>query len=156
MKKLFVFSILILGFSFSNNASEIDLPEAQNLQADSQLHQSSGRVILLYVSSPDCAFCARLEEEVIGPLIKSGEYNNKIILRNMIWESSVPVINFSGEKQLPVDFLLAYKIVATPTLLFLNGDGTEVAKGITGYQGDDFYWYYLDLAIEQANDSIRL
>jgi len=128
----------------------VELPAAVNLQQDAELRKSTGMTIMVYVSAPDCPYCTRLEEEVIKPLLRSGDYTNKLILRNMNWDSSVPVVDFQGVPQEPGDFLLKYNIIATPTLLFLNSDGSEAAKRITGYQGSDFFWYYLDRAIQRA------
>ncbi len=131
--------------------SDVELLVATNLQAISRLHKTTGRTIVLYVSSPECGYCERLEEDILKPLIRSGDYENDVILRNMNWDSSIPIVNFSGDKQIPADFLLEYAIVVTPTVLFLRGDGSEASTRIVGYQGSDFYWYYLDLAIEHAN-----
>ncbi len=66
-----------------------------------------------------------------------------------------PNYKFSGNKQTPADLLQTYKIIATPTLLFLKGDGSEIVKRITGYQGSYFFWDYLDKAVENANNLLQ-
>jgi len=152
-------SVMITGlFTLQAKADEDELeileyiavPEAENLEQDAKFRDETGMAIMVYVSAPDCPYCVRLEEEVILPLLRSGDYSNKLILRNINWDSSLPVIDFDGIAKEPGDLLLKYNIIATPTLLFLNSDGTEASKRITGYQGDDFFWYYLDRAIERS------
>jgi len=163
-KTLYHLSILLLSlmitglFTLQTQADEDELevleyiavPGAENLMQDAKLRDESGMAIMVYVSAPDCPYCVRLEEEVILPLLRSGDYSRKLILRNINWDSSLPVIDFDGIAKEPSDLLLKYNIIATPTLLFLNSDGTEASKRLTGYQGDDFFWYYLDRAIERS------
>ena len=130
-----------------HNSKYISL--AKDLQASAaQLPQK--KVFLLYVSAPGCSYCERLEQQILEPLLVSGNYADKLLLRKINWESELEVANFSGEPQLPVDLLLDYKIIATPTLLLLDKNGRQLAEPIVGYNGSDYYWYYLDLAIEQS------
>jgi thioredoxin-related protein len=128
-------------------ADEIIIPTLINLQQDANLQQSSGRGILLYVSLSGCNYCAQLEEDVLRPMISSGDYKDKVIIRKINWQSSLPIIDFNGKEQLSADFLLPYQIKATPTLLFLQEGGVESVPAIVGYQDNGFYWYYLDKAI---------
>jgi len=146
--------VLLLIATPDGYADKARLKDVDNLQKIAKLQKETHRVIILYVSSSDCVYCVRLEEDIIQPLIISGDYDDKVLLRKVSWESSNPLINFSGVKQIPADFLLKYKIIATPTLLFLKGDGTEASKRITGYHGDFFFWDYLDKAIDSANKKI--
>jgi len=124
---------------------------AKNLAEDGKIQQQSNRTILLYVSAPDCAFCKKLEKEVLFPLIFSGEYLDRIILREIDWTSSIPIKDFSGEMVLPKTFLNQYNIQITPTLLFLDATGNPLVDRLLGYRGGEFYWYYLDMAIKKAN-----
>jgi thioredoxin-related protein len=146
MKYLSAFLIL---FAVNLCADEVSIPLLTNLQQDASLQRSSGRGILLYVSLPSCSYCTQLEEDVLRPMISSGDYKDKVIIRKINWQSSLPIIDFNGEEQLPADFLLPYQIKVTPTLLFLQEGGVESVPAIVGYQDNGFYWYYLDKAIDE-------
>ncbi len=148
--------VLIVLYSTLSNASHSGekIPLAANLQSDGKLQQKTGKVILLYVSAPHCAFCKRLEKEVLLPLIHSGEYQNKIILRKINWRSDTPVIDFKGVSKRPSEILKPYGIQITPTLLFLDANGRPVIERLLGYRGGEFYWYYFDVAIDKANKLI--
>ena len=135
--------------SIDNNLPVI--PLASDFQADGLEQQISKRVILLYVSAPHCAFCKKLEKEIIFPLLKSGEYKDKIILRKIDWHGSENILDFNGESIKPSRFLEQYQIRITPTLLFFGANGKEIHKRLLGYRGGEFYWYYFDAAINKSN-----
>mgnify|MGYP000057387593 CR=1 FL=1 len=122
---------------------------AKDLQA-SAAQLLDKKVLLLYVSAPSCSYCERLEQQILDPLLVSGHYTDKLLLRKINWESDIEVINFAGVGQLPVDLLLDYEIIATPTLLLLDKNGRQLAQPIVGYNGSDYYWHYLDLAIDES------
>ena len=141
---------------FAQEKSEpIQITQANNLNADNKLSKENNSVIILYISAPDCPFCKKLEQEVLIPLIKSGEYKNKAILRKINWHSSEQLIDFKGKQNTPVKLLKSYDLKITPTLLFLDSEGNEVVERIIGYSGNEFFWYYLDVAINRANLKIN-
>lgn len=154
MKHLTTALLLLLLPGVTLYADEAKIPLLTNLQEDASLQRSSDLGILLYVSLPNCSYCAQLEEDIIRPMIASGDYKDKVIIRKINWQSSLPIIDFNGNKQLPVDFLLGYQIKVTPTLLFLQQNGVESVPAIVGYQDNGFYWYYLDKAIDELKSNI--
>ena len=108
---------VVHGAEEQHNSKYISL--AKDLQASAaQLQQK--KVFLLYVSAPSCSYCERLEQQILEPLLISGQYTNKLLLRKINWQSKIEVTNFAGVAQLPVDLLSDYKIIATPTLLLLD------------------------------------
>ena len=106
--------------------------------------------ILLYVSRSDCTFCRRFEAEVLNPLVRSGAIEGKIIVRELIWDLPDPVRDFSGRLVTPRSLAETYQAKLTPTLLFLDSAGNEIAPRITGYRESDYFSYYLEAAVQQA------
>ncbi len=43
-----------------------------------------------------------------------------------------------------------YGVVATPTLLFLDSRGEPLVRPLMGYNGSDFFSYYLERALDAA------
>jgi thioredoxin-related protein len=111
--------------------------------------------ILLYVSRSDCSFCRRFETEVLNPLIRSGEYTDRVIVRELVWDSPRPVQGFDGERVMPEALAAAYAAKLTPTLLFLDHRGTEVVPRITGYRRTEFFSYYVEASIREAAALLR-
>ena len=48
------------------------------------------------------------------------------------------------------DIVNEYGVFGTPTLLFLDGAGHEIAERLVGYQSVDFYWSYFERTIASA------
>ena len=40
-------------------------------------------------------------------------------------------------------------------MIFVDEDGTEIAKRILGYNGPDFFWFYLDRSIDEGLLALR-
>ena len=145
---------LILGLFYiaagSVLAAEVSVPLAMDFEADARAVLSSKAVILLYFSAPDCGYCLKLEEAVLKPMLKSGDYDAQVLLRKINWRSSAMVTDFSGQ---PVSLhLLAerYAVKVTPTLVFVGTSGREIAPRILGFLSADFFWFYLDQRIAQS------
>ncbi len=155
IRYLFFWLLLLCNFAKASEPSTgynfPVIPLASDFQSDRLDQQDSKRVILLYVSAPRCAFCKKLEKEIIFPLLKSGEYKDKIILRKIDWHGNEKILDFNGEAIKPSQLLEQYQIRITPTLLFLGANGKELHKRLLGYRGGEFYWYYFDAAINKSN-----
>ena len=112
---------------------------------------AAGRLpIMLYVSRSDCTFCRRFEVEVLGPIVRSGEYADKIIIRELVWDLAQEVRDFDGRPVRPETLAARYDAKLTPTLLFLDTEGRELTNRITGYRQTEFFSYYLEAAIRKA------
>jgi thioredoxin-related protein len=110
--------------------------------------------ILLYVSRSDCSFCMRLEKDILGPLLKSGTLDDKILLRELESDNPAPIVDFAGHQSTAAKVAEAYRATITPTLLFLDSAGQEVERRIVGYQPSDFYSYYLETAATRAGERL--
>ena len=106
--------------------------------------------VMLYVSRSDCRFCRQLEKDILGPLIRSGIFTDKLVIRYLVLDSSAPLLNFEGESVSPTSLAENYGVKLTPTLLFLDARGKELVPRIVGYQKSDYYAYYVEEAIHTA------
>ena len=125
----------------------IKMPEAQNLQKDGELSRAEKRPIVLYVSASWCDYCEVLKQEILNPVMKSGEYQD-VIFRNAILDSTTPFYGFDGKKVDQRDYMYdRYKTEVTPTLVFVDPDGNETYEKIAGYANLEFYSFYLEQGI---------
>jgi thioredoxin-related protein len=124
-----------------------DLPTIARLSA------AQGRVLILYVSRPSCPYCAQLEKDVLLPLLKDHDLMAQVTLRELSWTSAV-ITGFDKQQHSAAEVITAWDIVGTPTLLFLDGSGHEIAERMAGYPSADFYWYYLEEAIKKAQTTL--
>lgn len=106
--------------------------------------------ILLVVSRSDCPYCKLLREEILDPMLLSGEYTGRILLRELFLDSFAPVRDFQGEAVAPQDLAGRYGAGFTPTVLFLDDRGRELAEPLIGINTLEYYGYYLDASIAKA------
>ena len=141
--------LLVVG-SVSLAAAEIEVPFASDFVTDGRVSKNIEAPILLYFSAPDCRYCMKLEEAVLKPMLKSGDYDKQVLLRKIDWRSSAMVDGFTGQRVSLYGLAERYAVKVTPTLVFVDSKGREVAPRILGFQSADFFWFYLDRRIEQS------
>ncbi len=133
----------------ATNAAPI--PVAVNLQADAELSQRTGVPIMLVVSQNFCSYCEQLKAEVIRPMIFSGEYVDKVMIRELRVDEDDVVIDFDGKHMDPGEIASRYQAWVTPTLLFLGPGGVQQAEKIKGFNTPEMYAQYVDESIEDAH-----
>lgn len=105
---------------------------------------------MLYFADIDCSYCLKLEKEVLMPMLRGGDYEQRVLLGKIDWRSADVVEdldNTSLEQRLLSE---RYGVTVTPTLVFIGPDGREVAERILGFRSADFFWYYLDQRINSS------
>ena len=108
------------------------------------------RPILLLISQEDCPFCVRLKREILNPMVLSGDYDSRIIMRELIIDSMVEPRGFDGYELDASIIASEYGINVTPTMLFLGPDGRELTKRIIGINTVELFSFYIDQAIDKA------
>lgn len=161
MKRLILLTSLCLSIyslSFSSFAEE-DLPYVEIKYADDfsqlgKIARDEHKIILLEVSASDCEYCELLEEEFLKPMLRSGDYQN-VLIRKIDMDGDQAIKDFSGNTKDPADLSYQLKVKLTPTLLFFDGFGNELAPRILGINSLDLYGGYLDNAINTSLQKIK-
>ena len=126
------------------------LIKTTNLQADSALARGRAIPLMLMFSQAYCSFCRKLTEEVLEPMLISGDYTGSVLIRELMIDANQDIIDFSGKRVAPDAVFSRYQLRVTPSVLLLDDKGTELAERQVGINTTEFYGYYLDLAIQQA------
>lgn len=116
--------------------------------------QNDNRVLLLLVSQPGCHYCEQIKEEILQPMQVSGHYDDTTIIRVVNIYAGESLKDFSGHQVNTTAFAKRYDAWATPTLLFLDREGNEVADKMIGINTPEFYGYYVDKSLSAAQASI--
>jgi thioredoxin-related protein len=135
--------------------AEIEVPLATDLQADGALAREARLPILLTFSAIVCDYCEQLETLFLRPMLISGEYTDKILIRKVLLDNGSRVTDFSGERIAATRLSDRYKVFVTPTILFLDGDGREIAARMVGINTPELYGGYLDNCIATALYTLR-
>lgn len=147
-------SVLLLLFQFlytPASADEVEIPKAFDLQTDGITAREKGIPVLLEFTMHGCPFCEEVEEEVLRPMLISGDYDHKVIVRNVkIDEESREIVDFNGKLITYEELAARYKVYVAPTLVLVDGNGKAMGLEMVGVTTIDFYGIYLDQAIEKA------
>ena len=135
--------------------AEVHIQLTDNLVTTGNLSRQRQVPILLMVSGIDCTFCASLKEEYLEPMLRNTEYEKKVIIREVIIDDGSDLLDFDGKRISGNDVSLRYNANLTPTLLFIDHQGKELAERVVGYTTPEMYGYYLDRSIDQALDNLR-
>ena len=111
--------------------------------------------IVLVFTAPYCNFCEILKEEIIHPGLIGGHYSGRARLAELDLGSFIDVTDFDSERISPEALASRYGVDITPTLLFLNNRGEEIADRMVGIGNHEFASAYLDRGIEQARSALR-
>lgn len=133
-----------------------DHPPRSDLSALAATAKQQGLPILLIVSQHHCPFCERLQEEIIRPMEISEDYEDRVIIAEILIDSVVDIPGFDGDLVRPGALAEAYRVWVTPTLLFVDHAGTEVHRRMLGVNTIEMYGYYLDESLAAALKAVRV
>ena len=143
---------LLLLLALPVAADSIALPQATDLQRLGESAEEKAVPILLMVSQYHCGFCELMKREVLHPMLLSGEYADRVIIRELLIDPGETVTNFEGRREAGDSFSGRYRVYVTPTLLFLDGEGNEMAERILGINTVDYLLFYIEDAIAESTD----
>lgn len=137
MRNFGILIALILGVSviFSQTQAKPDgsFKELQNLQTLGEQSKQLELPILLMFGAEWCEYCHVLTENVFEPMMLSGLYEEKaVLMRHVGVDESALIPDFSGKPIKKSKWAYQLNADLTPTVLFLDGNGKEVAPRIVG------------------------
>jgi len=137
------------------DAQDVKVPEAYDLKALGEQSRQSGLPIILVFSDDNCSYCERLEEDVLRPMIFTGELKNHALLRKYKIDRLVTIRDFDGQSRDAERLSTSRHVDVTPTVQIVDACGREIVPAIVGYQTPDFYPAYLMKAIEVSQQILR-
>ncbi len=140
--------------SYEEDLPFVEIESVDNFAALTHKAKKNNKVILLEMSATYCGYCKTLEEEIIKPMLRSGDYEN-VLIRKLNIDSHYPITGLGGKKSSPFELSSRMGVYVTPTLLFLDGDGNEVSERIIGVNTLEMYGGYVDNALQQGLQSIQ-
>ena len=103
--------------------------------------------IILVFSAKNCEHCEQLEQDVLRPMLFSGELENQGLLRKYNIDSVDQIRDFQGKSHDAEKYSNLRDVEFTPTIQFVDSDGRQIVPPIVGYQSPDFFPAYLQQAI---------
>jgi len=137
------------------DATAVVIAQISDLRLDAAQASQQNLPILILFSSDYCRYCKVVSEEFLQPMQFSGAYANKILFRQIKLSARAEINDFDGRRIKVREFAGRYRVKLTPTLIFIDPQGRELAPPMVGVSTPDYYGSYLDEAINQAVQQLR-
>lgn len=132
------------------------LVHAKNFRADSLLAAKRRVPILVLFSTPTCPYCAVVKRDYLVPMQKDPAYRDRVLIRELTVNSNAVLTGFDGKPTTEAAFAAAAKVFVVPTVMVFDPRGEPVGEPIVGLLIPDFYFGYLEAAIEAGLARIRV
>lgn len=133
----------------------VQVPVTSDLASDGRTAAQRQLPILLVFSADHCSYCELLEREILKPMLRSGDYADRVLIRKVMLDSSGNLRDFSGETVDAGSFATFRDVYVTPTMLFLDPQGRELAPRLVGINTVEMFGGLVDAAIEQARTKLK-
>ena len=144
-----------IAYEVDESGHQSNVPAVVDLFMEAVAVKKSSKPILIMFSAEDCNYCEKLESEVLNPMIISGEYNDKVIIRKVMIDDFDTVRDFNGVSLDAQDFAEKYQVSVTPTVMLMDSKGEVLAPKILGINTVELYSAYLDQAIDLSYETIN-
>ena len=131
-------------------AERPDLTPLQDARIEAQLAGSKNLPVLLMFSTEGCPYCELLKEEFLIPMLISGDYTDKVIIREVHISEYDQVIDFSGQSLSMDDFSQHYGVTLFPTMVLIDARGNKLVNNIVGITTPSLFGGIIDDNIDKA------
>lgn len=137
-------------------AQTVAVEQARDLATLGARAEAEQLPILLFFSAEGCHYCHLLEEEILHPMLRNGSYEGKrVLMRRVMIDDATELVDFNGTTLAVGELQGRYRVYVTPTLVFIDGSGRELAEKMVGINTPELFGGYLDEAVEQAATRLR-
>lgn len=148
-----IYSLFMISAAYCANISaveDVSIQDLENASEQAQNANTTNKQLILYIAATNCTYCKRLNRDIVYPALSNQEYATKFIIRRLWLNKNRIIIDFDNKKIDEQTLLKDYDIRYTPTLLFVDQDGREIAPRLEGYAPDTLYWDRLDRSLKIA------
>ena len=128
------------------------LPVPASLPEAAQLAHRAGEPLVVMTTLEGCPYCDVVRNHHLLPMVRAGTV---FAVQVDVRDNRRNLRGFGGELTSPADQATAWKARFTPTVLFFDKEGREVAERLVGVAVPDFYGDYLGSRLAEARKSIK-
>jgi thioredoxin-related protein len=133
------------------HAKDTALPVPTSLPQSALAAKSKGEPLVMLISLPGCPFCELVRRSYLLP----ARLNDGLQAWQLdVTDKSTPLIGFDGQPTTAALQAKAWKASFTPTVLFIGGQGQELAERLVGIAVPDFYGAYLEQRLATARKAL--
>lgn len=152
---VFAAMIVVMAVAYADRDPSPEIVVAHDLAGDGQMANQNRLPLLIMFSMDGCPYCDIVENEFLRPMLISGDYEDKVIIRMVKLDSYGTLTDFNGD---PIDadqLAQRYSASLMPTVVFVDSDGREMAERLVGVTTVDYYGGDLDDRIDVALGRVR-
>lgn len=147
--------VIALSLTTAGTVNAAPLQEVTDLRQLAREMQQKKLPLLLAFEAEHCGYCQRLKAEHLQPMNNNDDYAERVIIRTVQIDSNQTITGYDGKTISGAQLSKDYQAYLTPTMLFLDENGEEVADRMLGYNTPDYFGYYLDQAIDSAKEKMQ-
>lgn len=153
LKRILPYLVILLlpGLALSGSAEMI---QSQDLRDDSRIVGESNLILVIEFSSEYCGYCRQLEQDFLMPMQRNSDYDDKILIRSVSMSDYEYLVDFEGRPVSTAEFASQYGVFVTPTLVFLDSNGVEMAEKLVGFWSRDYFGGFIDNSIDEAREKL--
>lgn len=141
-------------WSLASHASEPLVPVTRNLNADADSARTRGLPLMLVFEQDHCGYCEQLEREVLNPYAVTGSFDDKAVVRRVMIDGYGTLRDLDGAAIAGDEVSKRFRAYVTPTVIFVDADGRELAPRLIGIENIEFYAAYLEQHLALARESL--
>ena len=149
--------MLVVGFSTSSVRAEnaaISFPD--NWAQVSQLSRETQIPIMMIFTAADCGYCMKLKQEVVLPMLESGDFSERALVRAFDMDIGGKITDFDGERVRRRIFVNRYEVFATPTVVIVDDQGEGLIAPLVGFNEADSYVPRLHEKLDDAKTALAI
>ena len=147
--------VLLSGLLTAPLSHAVEVPPLTNLRADLAEARERNIPVMVLFHIHGCGYCHYVMEEHFRPMVLSGQYVNRALLRQLNVGDNDVLIDQDGREVEAGDFARRMKVRFFPTVLILGPDGRVLAEPLIGVANIDLYGTQLEHALQEAEAQLR-
>jgi len=155
MPKLRALLLLIVGILLVPASYAVDVPPLSDLRADLVEAEALRVPILLLIHSQGCTYCHYVVEDHLKPMILSGKYTQRVLIRQLAADDALDLVDASGKRISARDFARNLQVRFYPTIVFLDAEGKPMKERLVGVANIDLYGTQLEHALQRAEAQMK-
>lgn len=155
MSKLRALLLLIVGMFFVPMSYAVDVPPLSDLRADLLEAKALNVPILLLIHSQGCTYCHYVMEDHLRPMVLSGQYKKRALIRQLAADDALDLVDASGKHISARDFARSLQVRFYPTVVFLDAEGKPMKERLIGVANIDLYGTQLENALQRTEGQLQ-
>lgn len=147
--------LIVTCAALGSAAVHAELPPANDLARSAAEARARKIPLLVAFMQESCPYCAVARDDYLIPLLSDSKWKDRVLIREIDVDRSIPMRNFSGESLTHREFAKQHGVRRVPTLIVFDADGKPAAPPISGLLADEFYRLYIEQAIEAGLHKMR-